>query len=126
MVASGALGLALSVVATRLLGGLLFESDALDPPTTFLGMPLVLGVAALLAAYVAAHRASRVNPVAAPRIDRAPGHPTSPGRQGTIRPPFASNLSPRCARQVRMLAAEVSSVRIVLKTRRLFCWHSAF
>ena len=38
-----------------------------------------------------ARAASRVNPIAARRIDRAPGHPTSPGRQGTIRPPFASN-----------------------------------
>ena len=58
----------LAVVATRLLGGLLFEVDALDPQT-FVGVPLVLGAAALLAAYLPARRASRVNPVAALRTD---------------------------------------------------------
>ena len=68
VVAGGALGLTLAVVATRLLGGLLFEIDALDP-LTFLGVPLVLGAAALLAAYLPARRASRVNPVVALRTD---------------------------------------------------------
>ena len=68
VVAGGVLGLALAVVATRLLGGLLFEIDTLDP-LTFLAVPLVLGAAALLAAYLPARRASRVNPVAALRID---------------------------------------------------------
>ena len=47
----------------RLLGGLLFEIDALDP-LTFLGVPLVLGAAALLAAYLPARRARRVSLVA--------------------------------------------------------------
>ena len=55
--------MALTGVATRLLGGLLFEIDPLDA-LTFLGMPLVLGVAALPAAYVPARHASRANPVA--------------------------------------------------------------
>ena len=41
------------------MGGLLFEIDALDP-LTFLGVPLVLAAAALLAAYLPARRASRV------------------------------------------------------------------
>ena len=45
------------------MGGLLFEIDALDP-LTFLGVPLVLGAAALLAAYLPARRASRVSLVA--------------------------------------------------------------
>ena len=49
-------------------GGLLFEVDALDP-LTFVGVPLVLGDAALLAAYLPAPRASRVNPVAVLRTD---------------------------------------------------------
>ena len=40
----GALGLALALVATRLLGGLLFEVDAFDR-LTFAGVPLVLGAA---------------------------------------------------------------------------------
>ena len=64
MVADGVLGPALAVVATRLLGGLLFEVDALGP-LTFLGMRSVLGVAALLTAYVPARRASRA--IASPR-----------------------------------------------------------
>ena len=68
VVLGGALGLALAVVATRLLGGLLFEIDALDP-LTFAGVPLVLGVAALLAAWLPARRASRVSPVVALRTD---------------------------------------------------------
>ena len=66
--AGGALGLALAVVATRLLGGLLFEVDALDP-LTFVGVPLVLGAAALLAAWLPARRAGRVSPVVALRTD---------------------------------------------------------
>ena len=49
-------------------GGLLFEVDAVDP-LTFLGAPLVLRAAALLAAYLPARRASRVHPVAALRTD---------------------------------------------------------
>ena len=64
----GALGLALALVATRLLGGLLFEVDALDP-LTFAGVPLVLGAAALLAAWLPARRAGRVSPVVALRTD---------------------------------------------------------
>ena len=46
--AGGAVGLALAVVASRLLDGLLFGTDALDP-LTFLGVPVVLGAAALSA-----------------------------------------------------------------------------
>ena len=66
--AGGALGLVLAVAASRLLGGLLFGIDALDP-LTFLGVPLVLGAAALLAAWLPARRASRVDPVAALRSE---------------------------------------------------------
>ena len=68
VVLGGALGLALAVVATRLLGGLLFEVDALDP-LTFVGVPLVLGAAAVLAAWLPARRASRVSPMEALRAD---------------------------------------------------------
>ena len=68
VVLGGALGLALAVVAARLLGGLLFEVDALDP-LTFVGVPLVLGAAALFAAYLPARRANRVSPVVALRTD---------------------------------------------------------
>ena len=68
VVIGGALGLALAVVATYLLGGLLFEVDALDP-LTFVGVPLVPGAAAVLAAYLPARRASRVSPMVALRAD---------------------------------------------------------
>ena len=68
MLIGGALGLALAVVATRLLGGLLFEVDALDP-LTCAGVPPVLGAVALLAAWLPARRASRVSPVVALRTD---------------------------------------------------------
>ena len=68
LVIGGTLGLALAIVVTRLLGGLLFEIDALDP-LTFVGVPLILGVAALVAAYLPARRASRVSPVVALRTD---------------------------------------------------------
>ena len=68
VVAGGVVGLTLAAVVTRLLSGLLFEVDALDP-LTFVGVPLVLGATALIAAWLPARRASRVNPVAALRSD---------------------------------------------------------
>ena len=68
VVVGGVLGLAIAVAAARLLGGLLFKVSALDP-LTFLGVPFVFGVAALLAAYLPARGASRVDPLAALRTD---------------------------------------------------------
>ena len=68
MLAAGVLGLALAVAATGRLNGLLFEIDAFDP-LTFPGMPFVLSVAAPLAAQLPARCASRVNPIAALRVD---------------------------------------------------------
>ncbi len=68
VIVGGVLGLGLALVATRLLGGLLFEVGTLDP-LTFVGVPLVLGAAALLAAWLPARRASRVHPVIALRTD---------------------------------------------------------
>ena len=68
VVIGSALGLALAVVAARLLGGLLFEVDTLDP-LTFVGVPLVLAAAALVAAWLPARRARRVHPVTALRTD---------------------------------------------------------
>ena len=49
VVGGGALGLALALAAARLLGGLLFEVDPLDP-LTFVGVPLLLLAAAALLA----------------------------------------------------------------------------
>lgn len=62
------LGLALSVGIARLLQGLLFEVSAFDP-LVFAAVTAVLTVAALVATYVPARRASRIDPLAALRHD---------------------------------------------------------
>jgi len=61
---SGAsLGLAASVVVTRVVSGMLYGVDALDP-TTLIGAALLLVAAAVLASYLPMRRASRVDAVA--------------------------------------------------------------
>jgi len=55
------LGVLLAVPVVRVLDGLLFGVEPLDP-VTFLGVPLVLGLAAFLAVYAPARRATRVDP----------------------------------------------------------------
>jgi len=62
------IGLALSVLATRMLVSLLFGVHALDP-ITFATVPVVLGTVALIACYVPARRASRIDPVSALRAE---------------------------------------------------------
>jgi predicted permease len=64
----GAIGLMLALGVSRLVSGLLFGINALDP-FTFLAVPAVLGGAAILAAYIPARRASRVDPVTALRAE---------------------------------------------------------
>ncbi len=64
----GAIGLALSLLVTRLLSSLLFGIETFDP-ITFVGAGLVLGATSLLAAYLPARRASHVDPVAALRAE---------------------------------------------------------
>ncbi|HEX8831353.1 MAG TPA: FtsX-like permease family protein, partial [Longimicrobium sp.] len=61
-----ALGLVLSLALTRLLRSLLFGVTTTDP-VTFLLVPLVLAAVALLASYVPASRAARVDPAIALR-----------------------------------------------------------
>jgi putative ABC transport system permease protein len=61
-----AAGLVLAAFFSRALSGLLFGIDALDT-WTFVASPLILLTVAAVAAYVAAHRASRINPVNALR-----------------------------------------------------------
>jgi len=56
-----AVGLAASLAATRYLRGILFGVAPSDP-TSFVGVPLLLGVAILLAAWLPARRAARVDP----------------------------------------------------------------
>jgi predicted permease len=63
-----ALGLALSFAGTRLVGNLLFDVTAHDP-LIFVGIPLLLGVAALAASAQPAWRAARVDPTVALRIE---------------------------------------------------------
>jgi predicted permease len=57
-----------SWVLAQGLGGLLFGITATDP-TTFVGMVLILGSVALLAGYLPARRASRIDPMSALRAD---------------------------------------------------------
>jgi putative ABC transport system permease protein len=63
--AAGALG---AFALTRFLSGLLFGVSSLDA-ATFLAMAGVLAAVTLLACYIPAHRASRINPIAALRYD---------------------------------------------------------
>ncbi len=58
----GATGLVASLAASRLIRSLLFEVDPADP-SIFLGMTGLLGLAALLACWLPARRAARVDPI---------------------------------------------------------------
>lgn len=68
----GAIGLGLglmgSIAATRVLNGLLYQVSATDP-VTFAGVLLFLGGTVLLASYLPARRASRIDPVDALRSE---------------------------------------------------------
>ena len=63
-----ALGLLGALALTRLFEGLLFEVGPTDAPT-FVGVAAVLGAAALVACYVPARRAARVDPIIALRVE---------------------------------------------------------
>jgi len=64
----GAIGVAVSLVSARFLATLLFGVGTFDP-VVLIGAPLVLGIAAWLAAYLPARRASRVDPLTALRTE---------------------------------------------------------
>ena len=62
------IGLISSLVLTRLMSSLLFGVKASDP-LTFVTVPLVLGLVALLACLIPARRATRINPLVALRYE---------------------------------------------------------
>lgn len=69
MLASGlGVGLLLAAATGKILSGLLYEVGALDP-IAFTVAPLVLAVAALLATWLPARRAARVDPMVALRSE---------------------------------------------------------
>jgi ABC-type antimicrobial peptide transport system permease subunit len=63
-----AIGLAAAIALTRVISGFLFGVGPLDP-VTYAAVAAALSGVALLSAYVPARRASRIDPLAALRVD---------------------------------------------------------
>jgi putative ABC transport system permease protein len=68
VLAGTVIGVLASLAAGRLLGGMLFEVTPVDP-ATIAGVVVLLAAVALLASYVPARRATRVDPTIALRAD---------------------------------------------------------
>ena len=68
IVAGLIVGVVAGALATRLLASALYGVDPLDPPT-FAGVAAMLVTVAMVASYVPARRATRVDPIAALRSE---------------------------------------------------------
>jgi putative ABC transport system permease protein len=68
VIAGLGIGLVAALALTRLLSGLVYGVSTTDP-VTFVSLPLLLGVVALLAGLFPAMRASRIDPLEALRVD---------------------------------------------------------
>ena len=69
LVAGGVVcGLVASFVMTRAIAGLLFDVSPLDP-VVFVGVALLLGASAFVASAIPAHRATKVDPMVALRVE---------------------------------------------------------
>jgi ABC-type antimicrobial peptide transport system permease subunit len=67
-VIGAALGLGAAALLSRLMASLLFEVRP-DDPLTFVSVPILVAIVVLLACYVPARRATRVDPLAALRCE---------------------------------------------------------
>jgi len=66
--AAFAIGLPAAIAGARFLAGLIYGTSPGDP-VVFAGVPIILFAAVLTAGYIPAHRATRVDPLAALRYE---------------------------------------------------------